>query len=579
MGRKTHILLILFIFTLLPLTKAAAQTPTPGPPPKDPRNLLENPSFEVPFEQQVTDTGGGLIANGWQAWWYDDAGDNFDTPEYKQADISIDPNRIRSGGHAQQYFRPWARHRAGVYQVVEVPENSIVQFSIYGHTWSTNAENPNPRDSFDGGDPGQVDMRVGIDPTGKENPFSTDVRWSATKEVYDDYERFSLQVQADGDEVTVFTYSSPRWPWATNNVYWDDAALIVVREGQVLSTDDDDDDSVDNSPVLQEPTPDTLPDLEIFLEDVVPAETQPARDDGSQYHTVQPGESLLKIAVAYGISPNELRAQNGLTTETIFVGQELFISDGGATAEPQETDEGQEPAAAGILGQICFTVFVDTNGDGQWGTGEPLVEGGLLDLTGEQSATLSTTVTQAAQCFSDLPSGDYSVDVNLPEGLELAGQSSYSVSMSQGSEVAFNVPVVNPSEPPEEVEAAEVDSAPETTNAPDVPVIGVVAVFVVALLGGVGTYFFITSRGAERRPRPVRSTEAQDPTATWEPAPPPQRDPTHRAPTLQVDRPEDNWFNETKTEETASDERNTDATKPDNQEDNTGLGLEDDFLD
>lgn len=576
MGRKFQIpLIICLMLLLMPLPSVLAQTPTPGPPPKDPRNLLDNPSFEVPFEEQVTDTGGGMVASGWTAWWYDDNGDDFDTPEYKQADISLDANRIRSGGHAQQYFRPWARHRAGVYQTVEVPENAIVQFSIYGHTWSTNAENPNPRDSFDNGDPGEVDMRVGIDPSGGDNPFSTDVRWSTTKEAYDDYERFSVQVQADGDEITVFTYSSPRWPWATNNVYWDDAALIVISEGQASTVSIDDDDESSNAVISQEATPDNLPDLEIFLEDVVPADTQAPRDDGSQYHVVQPGESLLKIAVAYGISPNQLRAQNGITSETIFVGQELFISDGSAPVEEEEVAE--EPAEAGTLGQICFTVFTDTNGDGQWGIGEPLVEGGLLALSGVQSDSLTTTMAQSADCFANLPEGDYEVDIELPEGLELIGQATYAVSLGEGSEVAFNIPSIDLSDPPEEEESAAEEEVPLTSNAPDVPVVGIIAVFVVAVLGGVGTYFFITSRGAEPRPRPVRPQPptSSDTTATWDPAP--RHDPTHRAPTMQIERPEEDWVDATSSgdEPEANDDPEEEAPKNDSFAD----GLADDFLD
>lgn len=560
MGRKTLFLSLILatIFTLGPQDIVSAQTPTPGPPPADPRNLLENPSFEVPFEEQVTDTGGGLVAHGWMAWWYDDSGADFDTPEYKQADISLDENRVRSGGHAQQYFRPWARHRAGIYQTVDVPENSIVQFSIYGHTWSTNAENPNPRDSFDGGDPGEVDMRVGIDPTGGTSPFSRDVRWSTTKEVYDDYERFSVQATAEGDEVTVFTYSSPRWPWATNNVYWDDAALIVVREG-IPSVDDDDD-----SPSVQDPTPDpdALPDLEIFLEDVIPAETQPPNDDGSQYHVVQPGESLLKIAVAYGISPNDLRAQNGLTAETIFVGQELFIA--APPSEGEDAPAEAEDIEEGNLGQICLTVFTDSNQDGQWGTGEPLVEGGTLDLSGEEQDSLVTTMALAAHCFSGLPAGDYSVSITLPEGLQLAGQESYDVSLGDGSEVAFNVPTLSE----DSEEETEEDGLPETgalDNTSQVPILGIIAVFLVALAGGVGTYFFITSRGAEPRRRPTRQPE-EPLVDDWDPIPGP--DPTHRAPTMQVDRPEDDKWLEPSNE-----------GDQDNKPDTDLPNFEDDFLD
>lgn len=45
-------------------------------------------------------------------------------------------------------------------------------------------------------------------------------------------------------------------------------------------------------------------------------------------HVVQPGESLSKIATAYGVKMNVLVEENGLkNADSIFVGQKLFIPD------------------------------------------------------------------------------------------------------------------------------------------------------------------------------------------------------------------------------------------------------------
>jgi LysM repeat protein len=43
-------------------------------------------------------------------------------------------------------------------------------------------------------------------------------------------------------------------------------------------------------------------------------------------HTVQPGESLLSIALLYGVTVEELQAANELDNpDSIFIGQELLI--------------------------------------------------------------------------------------------------------------------------------------------------------------------------------------------------------------------------------------------------------------
>src|SRR5262245_55849348 len=77
--------------------------------------LLNSGGFEWPYNPDQRGDGGGFIATGWSAWWYNDPGDLYDGPEYKAASIEVDPYRVRSGLAAQQYFRAWARHQGGLY--------------------------------------------------------------------------------------------------------------------------------------------------------------------------------------------------------------------------------------------------------------------------------------------------------------------------------------------------------------------------------------------------------------------------------------------------------------------------------
>lgn len=61
------------------------------------------------------------------------------------------------------------------------------------------------------------------------------------------------------------------------------------------------------------------------------AAAKPAKRSGSQSgieHVVQPGESLSKIAAAYGVSMSVIVQENGLASpDSIRVGQKLFIPD------------------------------------------------------------------------------------------------------------------------------------------------------------------------------------------------------------------------------------------------------------
>jgi hypothetical protein len=210
-------------------------------------NLLTNPGFE-PFvtpEGQYdyplyrTDEGGGHIAEGWSPWWYNDEGAAYAAPEYDIAPISRDPFRVHSGNAAQQIFRPSVLWAAGVYQRVRVPANADLRFTIYGHAWATfcqpldggGSDCGDSHDSYYGLGVNPPTMKIGIDPTGGTFWASPNIVWSQDYRIYDHYEQLLVNARAQGEYVTVFTYTTFMWPAAVNNVYWDDAALVVNNGG------------------------------------------------------------------------------------------------------------------------------------------------------------------------------------------------------------------------------------------------------------------------------------------------------------------------------------------------------------
>jgi hypothetical protein len=193
-------------------------------------NLLKNPSFEGEFHPW-NNIPEAHVADGWTPFWVEQQpGDEpwkNRRPEYKRATLAIDPNRVRSGQSAQQYFSFWGTHIAGLLQQVSVRRGQHLCLRAYGHAWSSSEDR-----SDVSVDPGNVRMKIGIDPTGGVDPFGSTVVWSDERMVYDRYDErgFVVETTAQSSSATVFLFSAPEWPKKHTDVYWDDASLVVVEE-------------------------------------------------------------------------------------------------------------------------------------------------------------------------------------------------------------------------------------------------------------------------------------------------------------------------------------------------------------
>jgi hypothetical protein len=200
-------------------------------------NLLVNPSFEGQYGSYTPETPAesadcphGLCTTaqmpaGWKPWWVKERPTDVN-PEYKPAEFG---DRVRSGSRAAQYFSFWSTHKAGLRQTVTVPENAVVTFSVWGTSWITESDNSTVSDGS-----ATPNMRIGIDPTGGTNPYSPAVVWSGFQQTKDIYGLFSLEVQAQGAQVTVFTFAapdvnpnSPDYGFKHTDIYWDDASLTA----------------------------------------------------------------------------------------------------------------------------------------------------------------------------------------------------------------------------------------------------------------------------------------------------------------------------------------------------------------
>ncbi|MCA9980612.1 MAG: hypothetical protein KDD89_07265 [Anaerolineales bacterium] len=212
-------------------------------------NLLTNPSFEGQFN--VYNPPGGhpsciwgpcmtaQMADGWTPWWRihndNDPEYIFRMPEYKPAEsFYTNPDRVRTGDRAQQYFTFYSTHEAGLRQQVSATPGETYCFSAWGHSWSAQDSG----DAFSGPEDGQLFQKVGIDPTGGTDWTSPDIVWSDAglgRIQYDVYGEFVVTAVAESPTITVFTYSQPRYAVKHNDVYWDDARLTKAQIVQAVA--------------------------------------------------------------------------------------------------------------------------------------------------------------------------------------------------------------------------------------------------------------------------------------------------------------------------------------------------------
>ena len=306
------------LFVLLAVTLAwpaalpAAAAPAPAAPAADGPNLLQNPGFESPYGKQCCQPNepGALIdevqvAQGWRGWWLEPNQDPYhpsacDTPgctawhrpEFRDANCgSLCANRVRSGGNAQKYFTFFSVHDGGMYQQVGgLAPGARVRFSVYMQGWSSSTDDAHSVN------PSPLNMRVGIDPFGGDNPYSGNIIWTSPWDTYDTWGLYTVEAVARNSVVTVFTRSTPTWGVPHNDLYLDDASLVVVGTAPP---------SGGGGP----PAPTATP---------VPV-------TGYRY-VVVPGDNYFRIARRFGITVSSIYVANNVTNPNLLkVGTVLIL--------------------------------------------------------------------------------------------------------------------------------------------------------------------------------------------------------------------------------------------------------------
>jgi hypothetical protein len=330
------------------------------------------------------------VAPDWTPWWRGqaegDEGWKYRMPEYKPA--APHDERIHSGGNAQQLFTFHGTHEAGIYQKVNnVPAGSRVRFTIHGHAWAGDGDDP---DKSKGGGP--MRMKVGIDPTGGTNAWSSSIVWSGEQNPLDTWALFAIEAVAQGSSVTVFTFSAPPWPTKHNDVYWDDAALTVVSQ----------------------PRPPTN----------TPRPTRPRATATPVPPTATPTNTPT-------ITPTPTNTPTATPVHT-------------ATATPTNT-----PTATPVplTGSVCVLSFDDRNGNRVRDPGEPLLPYAVFTLSDAHHVlgTYSTNGLNEPYCFGELEPVVYFVSEMNPPGYGSTTHDSWGISLRNAATI--NLEFGNKTEP------------------------------------------------------------------------------------------------------------------------------------
>jgi len=129
---------------------------------------------------------------------------------------------------------------------------------------------------------------------------------------------------------------------------------------------------------------------------------------------------------------------------------------------------------------LCILLFQDINGDSIRQEEEPSIQGGAISIGNRSGSVTLTADTKSGlepECFEELPEGDYTITVAIPEGYNQTTPSSYNLKLGAGdtSYVNFGAQLNS---------SAQVDApitAPEGGRSPIFAIIG--GVFLLAGLG------------------------------------------------------------------------------------------------
>ncbi|MCC7450130.1 MAG: LysM peptidoglycan-binding domain-containing protein [Anaerolineae bacterium] len=441
------------------------------------QELLQNPSFETHY----TAGNGQIVPTGWTLVASVPVGSSGHTW----------PGESRTGASWKINNNKAVFTAVGYQFVPGIRAGTRLRFSAWGNVYTCDRDDS----CIDGSKGYRISMqesqsrtRIGVDPKGGTDYNAATVQWTPYISPFDHFEQMTIDFTSANDNgVTVFLFATQTTGMFLNHVYWDDASLQAISGSAPAAS------SSGGGVAVAAPTQAPL---------VAPAvRTQPPQADGSIVHTVQAGDTLSSIAVAYKVTVQQIRELNNLSPDFRFlqIGQKLIIKpadqpagSGAASAETQSADSsGGTPAFGALItpsptavlpiqntfspnaaaiteqpgvattqptpvalqptatiptvapiskeGSLCITAFDDANINRWKDADEKLLAGMQLKLTqGSQASQTATTGADNPSCFNNLTAGNYTIAAVPPADYGLTTAGQFEIEIKPGVPLALS---------------------------------------------------------------------------------------------------------------------------------------------
>jgi hypothetical protein len=178
-------------------------------------NIVHNGDLSGPYEPFRGDERMRVPA-GWLPWWISQRGDD---PRWKNQSPRVDTGEIENEPVAL-LSTPFATHTAGLLQQVPAAPGDRYELIVTARAVSTEAEDPE-----EVREPGDVNVQIGVDPTGGLDPTSPLVTWSRVYEPVGSWETLRHVVQAEANIMTVYLKSAPSRPKRHQQLAWREVRL------------------------------------------------------------------------------------------------------------------------------------------------------------------------------------------------------------------------------------------------------------------------------------------------------------------------------------------------------------------
>lgn len=407
--------------------------------------------------------GGNGLATGWEPWWETIANPGNGSLNYAQPpNFSPEINLafVRGGAKSMHIGRNWDPWYGGIRQTISAAPGSTVRITAYARVFASTPDYPAPSDTAV-----QARMAIGAEPNGSIEWYAGTVKWSGTVNPHDTWAAVTLDVTAGpSGKITIFLATNYKGDSRYHlDAWWDDVTATVISTSSPTNTAAPGNTSAPQATSSGGGAVATNPPVAVAQVSATPDA------DGNIIYIVQEGDALWSIAANNGLTVDELKAMNGLTSDIISVGQRLIVGKGAASATEAPTVDPSQPTAdpnatattdpaaeatatpevdvaatqtamaTEVLatGTVCALLWNDGNGNGVRDAIEGLLPGGQLTVvdisTGAPVASYTTDGVNEPHCFEDLLAGQYTISSASPGGYNPTTNTSTPLEVSAGS--------------------------------------------------------------------------------------------------------------------------------------------------